>query len=189
MSKFSGKYDFKDAIDSRGAEHVLHSKIYMGDEIIPMKFETPKDLIPYYPYLVAIQASDEDGGIIRLTKESWVDTEERKTLTLYLERLKRKWRSCKRKKQEFNYTKYYTCSSFADTVMKEMESRIKADGEKATIEGIHTWMAEYYRNKLYEEMVAAGYEPYKAYSWVYKRYDEQYNKLFAEYYEEKHNEE
>lgn len=186
MSEFSGKCDFKDTIDIWGVEYILHSKIYIGNEIIPMKFDTPKDLIPYYPYLITIQALDENGRVIRLTKESWVDMEEREILTLYLDYFKKKRRACKRKKQEFNHTDY--CNWFSafsnNSAENKLGQRVELEGEKATIDGIHTQSAEYYRKTLYKEMVAAGYEKYKAYDWAYKRHDEQYKKLVDEYIKE-----
>ena len=61
MSNFSGACDVYDWFESRTTKHIKASTIHVnGEEIRNMK---PYDLVPYYPYLVAIgyMNNEEDG--------------------------------------------------------------------------------------------------------------------------------
>lgn len=90
MGEFSGKCDFQDELDMSG---VLDSKenfqnfknktkVYLGGWIDGgnlLTFETPEDLIPYYTHIVtSCVFNKEQGGIIHLSKKSWLEMEEEK---------------------------------------------------------------------------------------------------------------
>ena len=53
-------------------------------------------------------------------------------------------------------------------VEQEIAKRVAEDGEKATIDGIHDYMHELYRNKLLEEMIRLGWDRRVAKYWIWK---------------------
>ena len=176
MSEFSGKCDFKDTIDIWGADAICSSNIYLYEQLIPLRIDTEKDLIPYYPYIVISAAMSKTGkNEIHLSKESYVDSYEKDLLTNILKNHLKKHRKCKRDHVIFNPEPLLYLHED-----EEIINRIKRDGEKATIDNIHLTYCQYYRDLLYREMVFAGYEPTKAYYWVYKVYDDTYKQLFEE---------
>ena len=77
MSKFSGKCDFCDEIAIFGLDHILNSKVYVGDSKDPLKLSCLADCVPYYPHIVSMSHHDpvNNCGYIRLTDKSWVDIE------------------------------------------------------------------------------------------------------------------
>ena len=158
MSKFSGKCDFADHVSMVGVEKTLRSTIYVGDNIVPLKFESEKDLIPYYPYIIGSAGYENGVGTIHLTDESFVDTQEREFLESEFSYAKREYLRCKRKKIPFKY-KGGWCKAVWD--------RVAEHGTKATVDGLTIDSAEYYRQKLYEEMVAHGWEKVRAHYWCF----------------------
>lgn len=80
MSKFSGTCDLKDVIDICGGFEAFNGiKIYIGDIKHPLKYNTLKDLIPYYPYSIessGINKTDKENSRIILSEKSWIDMEE-----------------------------------------------------------------------------------------------------------------
>ena len=77
MSRFSGKCDFRDEIEICGLEHILSSKVYVGDSDEPLRLTCLADCVPYYPHIVSIAHHDNvnNCAYIRLTEKSWVDIE------------------------------------------------------------------------------------------------------------------
>ena len=77
----SSKCDFGDTCSMFNTpQEILEKyKVYAYDnDIVPLKMETEKDLIAYYPYLVTLMCCNkEEGGIIHLSHESYIDSEER----------------------------------------------------------------------------------------------------------------
>lgn len=86
MSKFSGRFDFYDLIVLHGFDYVQHSRVYtvggfdqQTGKVIPEKrleFESLKDAVPYYPYIITMSSTGKDAGTIYLSAKSWVDIEE-----------------------------------------------------------------------------------------------------------------
>ena len=78
MSMFSGKCDFYDEIAIFGLNQILKSKVYVGDSKEPLKLNSLRDCIPYYPYVVVASFTTNGSGTIILTSKSWVDIEAEK---------------------------------------------------------------------------------------------------------------
>ena len=122
------------------------------------------DLIPYYPYVVctAVHNNADRTATIRLTSESYVDVEERERLNLYLEQLLKIYNRCKREKTKFDIKEAVDEVSFwnfnVEAIM-ELANRVAKSGKKATIDGIHLKMHEFYRKQLAEEMLKSGLNP------------------------------
>lgn len=167
-------YDhFGDATD----EELQHANIYIGDNIVPLRINNQHDLAPYYPYIISMGGWSKGYAEIHLSKESFIDEEEREHLTWKLEDVKRYWRSCKRKKIPYDIEKATQIISFfgmPNGIEQEIAERVKKDGEKATIDGIHDYMHEYYRNKLLEEMIRLGWDKRVAKYWIWKDWKKAY---------------
>ena len=171
ISRYSGKSDLADTCDIFGIDEIISKyKIYAHGNILPLKIEKPSDIVPYYPYLTAsMSSSKEDGGVIYLSSQSYVDEEETRHLQLYLDLVKKYWRKCKRNKMPFDEDEALKkiCWMTPKDYEKEIVRRVKEQGEKATIDGIHYPMSDYYRNELYKEMIANGWDDFKAYQWCF----------------------
>ena len=167
----AGKCCFEDTVAIFGADNILEKyDVYIGDNILPLRMESEKDLIPYYPYLESIMVSNkETGGIIRLHTRSFIDEEEEERLTWRLNELKKYWRRCKRRKEPFSTEEALKKICFFDPqdYEKKLVTRVAEFGEAAIIEGIHDPMHERMRNELYELMIKYGWPEPQAYRWVY----------------------
>lgn len=135
----------------------MKAKVYVGDSLTPLQFESEKDMIPYYPYVVCLSASDGEHTNMRLTSKSWVDIEEVDMLNLYLELFLKYLCKCKRKKVEYiveeaveNVCWYY------DEAFVELARRVAKYGKKATIDGLFLKGKDFYRQYLADEMVKHG---------------------------------
>lgn len=173
ISKYSGRCDLYDVlVDIREITDFSKVKIYAANNsIVSLRIDSQKDLMPYYPYLIAISVGNSDGTqIIHLSEKSYVDTEEEEHLTWDLDELKRYYRRQKRKHEPFNSDEALKKISFFDgdaEYKKELVNRVKEFGEKATIEDIHIPFMDTMRQRLYEDMVAAGWNDDRAYEWCF----------------------
>lgn len=152
-------------------EYLQNSNIYIGDNIIPLRINNQHDLAPYYPYLVGIGSWRDGHAEIRLSTESFIDAEEREHLTWKIENVKRYWRRCKQRKRPYDEDEAAKRISFLrepEDVEREIAKRVAEDGDKATIDGIHDYMHELYRNKLLEEMIRIGWNKRRAMYWIWK---------------------
>lgn len=144
-----------------------------------MRINNQHDLAPYYPYLIGIGGWSDGHCVLRISTESYIDEEERDHLTWKLNDVKRYWRSCKRKKIPYDIEKATQIISFfgmPNGIEQEIAERVEKDGDKATIDGIHDYMHELYRNKLLEEMIRLGWDKRVAKYWIWKDWE----KVFRE---------
>ena len=174
MSNFSGKCDLADTVMIYGVENILSKyKIYAYNQILPLEIKEPKDLIPYYPYLVGSMASNkETGGVIRLSSESFIDMEERDHMKWELNAVLRYWRRCKRKKEEFDEQEALSCIVWPSDMTPrdyqiEIVRRVKEQGAKASVDGLHDSMHDRYRKDLFDEMISNGWNEDDTGIWVY----------------------
>ena len=193
MSKFSGKCDLADTCDIFGIDKIISKyKIYTYGNILPLKIEKPSDLIPYYPYTITMMVSTkEDGGAIHLSKESFVDEEEREHLGWDLSHIKKYWRKCKRDKKEFDEKEALDmiCFLFSPRdYQREIIRRVKDKGNKATIDGIHAPSWDHYRRELYDKMVENGWDKNRSYEWCFG-WERYYEKIRKEQQEKSNQEE
>ncbi len=184
---FSGKADFQDVCEMHYTPEEILSKfeIYarVGD-IIPLKIETKKDLIAYYPYLtVAIYSSRNNTGTIKLSEKSYIDKEEEEQMTRKLETIKRYYKKCKRKKIPFDKNEaLQKIAQFPEDepgqYLIDLVNRVAELGTKATIEDIHDPMHDRMRKKWLDLMVEYGWDEHVAYRWIFgwRRYLEYYVK-------------
>ena len=181
MSLYSGKCDFADMVDIWGIEKAINADVYLYDSLIPLRIETEKDLVPFYPFLTSCQIWKDGKAKVWLTKSSYIDIEEAEHLGWYKRDLVRAWRRCKRKKETFvpeeavERVSYFASDKEKEEVLLELARRVQEKGDKASTEGLHLPMWERYRKDLYDEMIRVGYTPFQATSWIWKVYD--YNLL------------
>lgn len=167
-----GKFCFEDFIDME-KDHIDKLKIYLsGHNLIPLAIKEPKDLIPYYPYLIGMSTRTKDGDmVVHLSEESYIDREEREHLGWRMDEIKKYYRKCKRKFQEFNkeeaLSKVWFYGENPPDYIVEMVNRVATDGNKATIDDLHDPMHEHMRKLHYDLMVEAGWDSDLAYMWVY----------------------
>ena len=173
MSQFSGKCDFYDHIMIHGLDKTLSSRIYIGENIVPLRIDSEKDCVPYYPYLVSLSVTENGIGTIRLTTKSFIDTEEQKRLKIYLAQILRMYNHYKRKQTIFNKEEVLSSISLftpPEQWLVLLVDRVAEQGQKATIAGLHTDIHNYYRKLLYDEMLKHGYSPDNAHYWVYHEF-------------------
>lgn len=122
MSKFSPKSDFADVcLDLYSPNKIASSNIYVKG--VPLKIKSPKDLIPYYGYLVSSISSSDDGVTIFLANEPYADTYDRERIRFFVESYINKARKAKRLKKEVQYKdfdNYVTLSDFEKRWMYEI---------------------------------------------------------------------
>lgn len=168
----SGKCDFEDTCSIYGTKEILdkYNIFISGHEVVPLKMESEKDLVAYYPYLVTTMCGCKEGGVIILSNESFIDREERERIESNLDTLKKYNRKCKRNKKEFDKEealKKICWLPSAESYLIELINRVAEKGEKATIDGLHDNMHEYMRKQWFDAMVAHGWNEDSAYRWVY----------------------
>ena len=164
----SGKYDFEDRVSGHEQSILDKYKVYIGQQLLPLRMDEPRDLIPYYPYLI----SEEHNNKIRLHTKSHIDEQEESVLTSKLKHVVSYYNQCKRKKVEFNKSEalkkiVLTLYNTAEDCDVELVNRVAENGAKATIDGLHAKFADYMRNQLYELMLNAGWDEDITYKWVY----------------------
>lgn len=126
-----------------------------------IKYSSIKDLIPFYPYIISMAFHNKNPyeSMVCLSSESFVDKEERESLEWRLKNLLTIYNRCKRKKIEFDAEKALkeiVWNGWNEESYRELANRVKENGKKATIDGIHLKMHEYYRKMLADEMVKNG---------------------------------
>lgn len=165
MSLYSGKCDMADVVEIHGIDNMLKSKIFIESNIVPLKIETEKDLVPYYPFLIASSGSENGIGSFRITDESYVDREERQILDYYTNECKDYIKKCKRNKQDVDIEHFK--NEYQPDIYNQILSRLLDKSCEFNLYGIHTYMAEYYRIQLYNEMIRVGWTPSQALLWCF----------------------
>lgn len=168
MSKYSGKCDFYDTvvkIHKYTLDELKHNVIiYVGENKEPLQIDKIEDLIPYYPYNISFAYVDNvhRKAVIHLSNKSLIDMRERDNLNLYLKLILRYYNKCKRKNIEFNVEEAVdklTCSKSNRDTYIELANRVKLNGKKANIDGIHLESYDFYRKELVDEMIKNGLNP------------------------------
>lgn len=192
MGRYSGKYDFYDSLfgsveteeeafnkfngtklyiiqslpDDFSWEETLENKVNIPETYYKkIEYSSIKDLIPFYPHIIGFAAcdnTDSHNSVVCLSRESFVDSEERENLEFRLKHLLRIYNRCKRKKIEFDVEealKEVVWGDWNKEAYRELANRVANKGKKATVDGIHLKMHEYYRRELVNEMLKHGLNP------------------------------
>lgn len=167
MSNFSGKCDFADEVDIFGFNTIKNSEVYVSN-VGPLKIESQKDLIPYYPYIVGMSYHDnvKKTGVINLSSRSFNDSEEERHVKFQVNTTLKYAAKCKRNKKPFDIDEALKriALSIPDITDREICNRIK-DGKIKNIADfddtcydIHDSMHDYYRRQLIEAATKEGME-------------------------------
>lgn len=189
MSRWSGKCDCADSFEGRSDEYIANSTFYIytkdgRDHRLDIK--SWKDLAPYSTHLIASMGADKDGARVFLSSTSFIDEEESRHLNYELDIFKKYWRKCKRNKKEYTVddaTKTYNSLFEPSETDIFLALKVKQEGDKATIEGIHDSLHDYYRKEFCEYLISLGYEEGWARRWVYgweRAYEEEKQKKNVE---------
>ena len=178
MSKYSGKCDFYDWFskinDDKSIEEKLkNTKVYIGENILPLKMETYKDILPYGGYLTSNICNSDGITIIRLSTRPYVDRREEEILETEMNILKKRYRALKRKKKPITEEELFKSIIWKEKeeYQKKLVENVLVDKKKASIEHIHIdWIDDLFRKPLIEDMVSAGWDYNESYEWVYGWY-------------------
>ena len=170
ISQFSGKCDCYDHFSEYTDEQLQKSQIFIGDQIVPLRINNQHDLAPYYAHIVGSVGYCDGIAVCRLTERAYVDYEEEDQLTWKLRDIKKYYRKCKRNKIIYTVEEALkkTCFLTPTETDYELAKRVEIYGNKASIEGLHDSMHDYYRNELLEEMLRLGWDKRKAKYWLWR---------------------
>ena len=170
MSQFSDKSDFGDTcLMHYTPDRIAFATILIDD--VPLKVNSPRDLIPYYGNIVTSMSSSEDKMCINVSKTSQPRHREIDTIGLFIDEYLKKWRRAKRKKEQvcFNDFEYPTlvtdryiiwkrCEQYKDFLLKVftpyaynkvwMFNHINTEIIETLFSDIHTSTGNYYRRNL-----------------------------------------
>lgn len=170
MSQFSDKSDFGDTcLMHYTPDRIAFATILIDD--VPLKVNSPRDLIPYYGNIIASMTRSEDKMCISISKTSQPRHREIDTISLFIDEYVKKWRRAKRKKEQvcFNDFEYPTiitdryiiwkrCEQHKDFLLKVftpyaynkgwMFNHINTEIIETLFSDIHTSTGNYYRKNL-----------------------------------------
>ena len=170
MSQFSDKSDFGDTcLMHYTPDRIAFATILIDD--VPLKINSPRDLIPYYGNIIASMTRSEDKMCISISKTSQPRHREIDTISLFIDEYVKKWRRAKRKKEQvcFNDFEYPTlvtdryiiwkrCEQHKDFLLKVftpyaynkgwMFNHINTEIIETLFRDIHTSTGNYYRKNL-----------------------------------------
>jgi len=173
MSRWSGKCDCADSFGDSSDEYIAKSKFYIRTKdgrTHKLDINSWKDLAPYGTHLIASMGADKESACVYLSSTSFIDEEEQQNLTFILNRIKSYYRKCKREKTEYTVDDALKTVRFFGSPSESeifLALKVKQSGEKATIEGIHDNLHDYYRKEFCEYLVSLGYTERWAREWVY----------------------
>lgn len=170
MSQFSDKSDFGDTcLMHYTPDRIAFSTILIDD--VPLKVNSPRDLIPYYGNIITSMSRSEDSMCINVSKTSQPRHREIDTIGIFIDEYVKKWRKAKRKKEQvcFNDFEYPTlitdryiiwkrCEQHKDFLLKVftpyaynkewMFNHINTEIIETLFSDIHTSTGNYYRKNL-----------------------------------------
>ena len=166
MSRYSGKCDLCDSIETVGIDKFLKEcEIYTKtSNLVPLKIESEKDLVPFYPYLCWLKTNNK----YYLCNDNYINEEENEIKEWYLKDIIKEYKKAKRNKTEFNPK--YLGGVNRNKVWDSIVEIVRQKGEKTTLEDledIHSTMSEYYRKEWYEELIRVGWREDQAFHCAY----------------------
>lgn len=149
MSRFSDKSDFGDTcLMHYTPDRIAYAKISVDG--IPLKVNSPRDLIPYYGNLVASMSASEDNISINLIKTSQPRLREIDTISFFISDYVSRWKRAKRNKTTLTFEDFDVLSrdnAAYFTMYKRCEKH------KEFLLKMFTPYANRYNEKIYNELV------------------------------------
>ena len=150
--------------------------IYINDNHVELRIDSYKDLIPYFPCVPSVETHSNGEYRIWLSGKSSYRRDEEDMLRIYLHDLVTCYNRLKRDKSLSleslieRYNIKYNWSHAKDELIAELASRlIEAKGKKdeVDISDIYLPSGDWFRKRLYEEMINNGWDENVAYRWCY----------------------
>ena len=165
MSKYSGKCDVCDCYSAYSDDRLQKIKFFIGNT--QLTINNQKDLMPYYPFIVAMS----HGGEVHLSHCSYVDRHEAEVFEFYLDRAKKARRSLMSNKKAVDVENIMKRMSWNhEDYARELAKRVVEQGNKATWDGLTLpGITPVMRECLYADMVSEGYDEAFAKQWVYEK--------------------
>lgn len=171
MSKFCGKCDFFDHVDSCNEERLKNMKVYVNNTLV--KTDTEKDRALYYPFLISIGGFGGGNEVIYLTSRSHISIKEEDCIEFFFRKMATAYRRCKRKNTPFTYENATKKIAFLcndgrfEEPLHEIYERV-SKSRKVNIDGIHIkdGITAYYRNEWLKELIRVGWQYDEAKKWI-----------------------
>jgi hypothetical protein len=177
MSVYSGKCDLYDSLIGIGkVTDFSKVHIYINDNPVELRIDSYKDLIPYFPCVPRVETHYGGEYRIWLSGKPWYRIEEEDMLRIYLRDLTTCYNRLRREKYLSLeslvglYTRKYSWSHVKDDLITELASRlIEAKGrrDKVDISDLYLSSGDWFRKRLYEEMIDNDWDESVAYNWCY----------------------
>ncbi len=173
MSKYSGRCDIFDSLSDISDFSNVH--IFIKNNPIELRIDSQKDLVPYYPFIEAIAVYSNGVYNISIGDEPSYMREEWSILETDISYIKRIYNRFKRNKLEITVDSISEkCKSWLwnwernENTLKELIKRIiEAKGKDVKFKDLQLDYSQYYRQMLYNEMIANDYPKNVALKWCY----------------------
>mgnify|MGYP007069954144 CR=1 FL=1 len=163
MSRYSGKCDFGDTYEILG-ERMKNADVFIGDNKVPLELNSKKDALPYFPFIVGLMGSSDEKTVIYLSSESYVDEHEREILDMEWLQMQRLYR--KLAKKGIPTVETLIAGSLSQDVQMA-QAMIDMKGKGSRPDNLTLSYLDYYRENLYKDMIASGYDEDLSYRWAY----------------------
>ena len=177
-SCFSGCCDVYDSLIVIG-EVTDFSKvhIYLHDSPVELRIDSYRDLIPYFPCVPSITTHCNGEYRICISGKPSYRKEEEDLLRIYLRDLTTCYNWLRRNKnlsletlvEKYN-SKYSWWGSPKEEIVTKLASKLieaKGNKDKVDISDLYLPSGDWFRKRLYEEMINNGWEESVAYRWCY----------------------
>lgn len=150
--------------------------IYIKDNPVELRIDSYKDSIPYFPCVSSMETQANGEYRICISGKPWYRVEEEETLNFYLRDLTTCYNKLKREKRLSletlieMHTERFRWISNKNELIEELASRLieaKGKKDKVDISDLYLPSGDYFRKKLYEEMINNGWNESVAYRWCY----------------------
>jgi hypothetical protein len=176
-SCFSGRCDLYDSlIDIGKVTDFSKVHIYIKYNPVELRIDSYKDLIPYFPCVPSISTHSNREYRLCISGKPWYRVEEEQTLNFYLRDLTTCYNKLKREKRLSlealieMHTERFRWISNKNGLIDELARRLieaKGNKDKVYIEDLYLPSGDWFRKKLYEEMIKNGWNENVAYNWCY----------------------
>ena len=179
MSIYSGRCDVYDVLMMIG-EVTDFSKvhIYVGHNPVELRIDSYKDLIPYFPFTESLGSRSNGEYCIHLSSKPSYRRDEEDMLKIYIRDLITCYNKLKREKNlsldtlcDLYISKYvWQKNDDKNELYRELAKRVleaKGHKERVDIDDITLPMGNYFRKRLYDEMVANGWDEFASAMWCY----------------------
>lgn len=174
-SMWSGKADVYDSLIMIGKTTDFSKvHIYADGNPIELRIDSYKDLIPYFPCIPSIETYSDGEYRIYTSSTPYYRKEELSLLKIYVRDLITCYNKLKREKKYtidnlvIMYKNKYKWSSISDKLICQLANKVdeaKGHKERINLNDVFTPQGDYFREKLYKEMVENGWDEFKAKEW------------------------